>query len=66
MNCHPHAHAGALVQGPVSYTHLDVYKRQRHGKGKGEQQQDGCPLRVGLHEAEIKDGAAHPLSLIHI
>ena len=46
--------AQVLTLAAVSYTHLDVYKRQRQAfSGAAEHQDQG-------------EGAAHPLSLIHI
>ena len=52
----------------VSYTHLDVYKRQQHGCGLGHVRR--LPVPSGRYVAD-RMRAAHgvsvlPLSLIHI
>ena len=47
---------------PVSYTHLDVYKRQRlHRKGIGL-----LHVKVIAARGQHTKGQAHQLSLIHI
>ena len=58
--------------GSVSYTHLDVYKRQvdraAHVKGahaaNGQAQDDGAGGREALEE--VHHGSVDGLSLIHI
>ena len=50
----------------VSYTHLDVYKRQAHAHGPQKEQGDGrknAPHQGLLHQNRAY---AHDLSLIHI
>ena len=34
-----------IITGPVSYTHLDVYKRQRYDRADGQDPQADCGMR---------------------
>ena len=64
---------GGRGRGPVSYTHLDVYKRQakHHAAGRGGAG-TGAPPLGGVRKAFGQPGSAgdgaggHCLSLIHI
>ena len=61
------AATGLVLAAPVSYTHLDVYKRQVE---QAEREADGAGVHVGAdhaaHQAEQRHGHAFQLSLIHI
>ena len=70
----PALQLGGLVQGghlgtPVSYTHLDVYKRQ--GQDHDRQHDDGRQQRIGQPRVLLQAQGLAPhgggqLSLIHI
>ena len=53
---------------PVSYTHLDVYKRQNVDRSRSEQNITFCndDLKQVYHELFDEALAAYNLSLIHI
>ena len=71
-------HLPELKENPVSYTHLDVYKRQVSGRRRGRCCGRGNPGRriwscfPGSASSFFRDGGAlvrsdlHGLSLIHI
>ena len=59
------------LAGPVSYTHLDVYKRQAHGAAGGHHIfhvlfQKECDVLLCVPYNDIYAAGAVGLSLIHI
>ena len=48
----------ALGVVPVSYTHLDVYKRQYEGGADAERAEHGIGIRGGEESDEVEDGTA--------
>ena len=59
----------AISKEPVSYTHLDVYKRQVYPQGKTENRGgefDPLASDSGADTRPLHEGAEQRLSLIHI
>ena len=57
-----------LIHIPVSYTHLDVYKRQVYGRTQTAFSEDGLPIGAGLEDLGkgLRSQVGTTLSLIHI
>ena len=53
-----------MAPTPVSYTHLDVYKRQQYGYDKDEFL--AAALGITVDELNAAELTAYQLSLIHI
>ena len=57
---HPRFVAGALGPTPVSYTHLDVYKRQALRPARDGQDRTGQGLRCGRRPVPVRSGIRRP------